>query len=121
MGNAAAVVAQTSRTGGKWILKKALEPIVPREILYRTKQGLATPLAELFRREAIVVRQRLVGPAMADCGLFDLAAVERIIAEHQTENSTIRVRSGLLLTFEGFLVMADTHAEAASKKVMENC
>ena len=106
---------------GKWILKKALEPIVPREILYRPKQGFATPLAELFRRQAAVVRQRLLGPAMADCGLFDLIALERIIAEHQTEKYEHSSVLWLLLTFEGFLVMADTGSEAASMKVMENC
>ena len=32
-------------TGGKYIFKKALEPYVPHENLYRTKQGFATSLA----------------------------------------------------------------------------
>ena len=34
---------------GKWILKKALEPHLPNEILYREKMGFAVPLDIWFR------------------------------------------------------------------------
>src|SRR5205823_10358995 len=34
---------------GKWLLKKAMEPRLPREILYRSKMGFAVPLARWFR------------------------------------------------------------------------
>ena len=36
---------------GKYILKKALEPKLPEDILYRPKQGFAIPLDAWFRRE----------------------------------------------------------------------
>jgi len=36
---------------GKYILKKALEPKLPHDILYRAKQGFAVPLDVWFRRE----------------------------------------------------------------------
>src|SRR5215469_4158129 len=36
---------------GKYILKKALEPLLPRNILYRRKQGFAVPLKSWFRQE----------------------------------------------------------------------
>lgn len=36
---------------GKYILKKALEPTLPHNILYRPKQGFAVPLDVWFRRE----------------------------------------------------------------------
>jgi len=36
---------------GKYILKKALEPVLPQNILYRAKQGFAVPLDMWFRRE----------------------------------------------------------------------
>jgi asparagine synthase (glutamine-hydrolysing) len=36
---------------GKYILKKALEPELPAEILYRSKQGFAIPLDQWFKRE----------------------------------------------------------------------
>ncbi len=34
---------------GKWFLKKAMEPMLPSEILYRQKMGFAVPLASWFR------------------------------------------------------------------------
>ncbi len=68
---------------GKWVVKKALEPMLPREILYRTKQGFATSLAHTFRQRSAEMRQRLLGPAMLDSGLFDPAALRRILAEHE--------------------------------------
>ena len=34
---------------GKYILKRALEDRLPRDVLYRPKQGFAVPLADWFR------------------------------------------------------------------------
>lgn len=36
---------------GKYILKKAMEPVLTNEILYRKKQGFAVPLQRWFQRE----------------------------------------------------------------------
>jgi asparagine synthase (glutamine-hydrolysing) len=36
---------------GKYIFKRAMEPLLPRDILYRSKQGFAIPLDRWFRRE----------------------------------------------------------------------
>lgn len=36
---------------GKYILKKAMEPILSKDVLYRQKQGFAVPLTRWFRRE----------------------------------------------------------------------
>jgi asparagine synthase (glutamine-hydrolysing) len=36
---------------GKYIFKKALEPVLPPNILYRSKQGFAVPLNQWFRGE----------------------------------------------------------------------
>ena len=93
---------------GKWVLKKALDSVVPEAILYRAKQGFATPLAQMFRDQADVVRARLIGPAMSDCGLFDLGAIDRLVDEHCAEKYDHSGAIWLLLTFEGFLGMADT-------------
>ena len=70
-------------TGGKYIFKKALEPYVPRENLYRTKQGFATSLADQFRGlGADQVRARLSSPALRDSGLVQVEAVRRLADEH---------------------------------------
>jgi asparagine synthase (glutamine-hydrolysing) len=38
-------------SGGKYIFKKALERILPREVLHRRKHGFAVPIRDWFRRE----------------------------------------------------------------------
>jgi len=38
----------------KWILKKALETVLPASILYRKKKGFGTPLGQWFREGAVV-------------------------------------------------------------------
>lgn len=88
---------------GKRLLKRALEPWLPREVLYRPKQGFAMSLAGLFRREAARVRPRLLGAAMADCGFFDVSAVARLLAEHELGRFDHSAALWLLLVFEGFL------------------
>ncbi len=95
---------------GKWVLKKALEPLVPNEILYRTKQGFATSLAQLFRDNHEVVLERLLGPLMRDCGLFDLHALKRALNEHVSGRVDHAGLLWLLLTFEGFLMNADSQS-----------
>jgi asparagine synthase (glutamine-hydrolysing) len=71
-------------TGGKYILKKALEPYVPYENLYRTKQGFATSLAPQFRGAgATMVRARLAGPIFRDSGLFDPKGIDWLISQHE--------------------------------------
>ena len=54
---------------GKYLLKKALEPHLPHDVLYRPKMGFAVPLARWFRgplRER--VRDAVLGERLADTG-----------------------------------------------------
>ncbi|NEX19733.1 amidotransferase 1, exosortase A system-associated [Thiorhodococcus mannitoliphagus] len=70
---------------GKWIFKKALEPHLGRETLYRPKMGFAVPLASWFRgplRER--VRQLLLGASLMDTGFFDEKRVRWILDQHQS-------------------------------------
>ncbi len=91
------------RQEGKWILKRALEPLLPREILYRSKQGFTQRLGPQFRRGAARLRTRLLKGPFADSGLFQPDAVRRLIAEHETGRSDNSVALWHLLVFEGFL------------------
>ena len=43
---------------GKWLLKKAMEPHLPRDVLYRPKMGFAVPLARWFRGPLRAARAR---------------------------------------------------------------
>jgi asparagine synthase (glutamine-hydrolysing) len=96
---------------GKYILKKALEPMLPREILYRPKQGFSNDLAPLFRRDAGRVRARLLDAPMLDSGLFDAASIGRLVDEHASGAMDHAQVIWLLLAFEGFLY-SQTHAGA---------
>ena len=88
---------------GKYVLKRALEPYVPPQLLYRPKQGFATSLAGPFRREAPRLRARLMGETLLDSGLFAPAALDRLLREHETGRFDHSGALWLLLVFEGFL------------------
>ena len=89
---------------GKYILKKALEPYVPKENLYRPKQGFATSLAPHFRGPGgRFVREALLGEAMADSGLFDMANIARLVDSHDSGRYDHSHSLWALLMFDGFL------------------
>jgi asparagine synthase (glutamine-hydrolysing) len=73
---------------GKWLMKKALERQLPREILYRRKMGFVTPISAWFRGpladEAAAVAR---GSALAELGWFDEAAIARIASDHRSGKS----------------------------------
>jgi asparagine synthase (glutamine-hydrolysing) len=88
---------------GKFVFKKALEGIVPNDILYREKMGFAVPLTSWFRgplRER--VRERLLGESMRECGIFDLEYVESILDQHVRGSRDHSPPIWALLVFEGF-------------------
>ena len=97
------------RGQGKYVLRRALEPDVPHDVLYRPKQGFSTSLAGLFRREAGRLRTRLTGEALLDSGLFAPAALERLLDEHATGRFDHSQALWLLLVFEGFLAAGPRH------------
>lgn len=69
---------------GKWLMKKAMERYLPRDILYRPKMGFVTPVGAWFRgplaeRAAALAKSRV----LADTGWFDLDRLARIAAAHR--------------------------------------
>jgi len=69
-------------TEGKYIFKKALEPVLPRSILYRRKMGFAVPLAQWFRGELKGMAQDILFDGRRD-DLLEWATVKKIWQEHQ--------------------------------------
>jgi asparagine synthase (glutamine-hydrolysing) len=66
---------------GKYILKKALEPILPHNILYRAKQGFAVPLDSWFRQELKDMAYSIVVETKDD--LLDQNFLKKIWDQHQ--------------------------------------
>jgi asparagine synthase (glutamine-hydrolysing) len=96
-------------TGGKYIFKRALEPYVPHENLYRTKQGFATSLAPQFRGlGAERARKRLASQHFRDSGLFDQAAVAKMLEQHEFGVFDHNQAIWSLLMFEGWLKSVHT-------------
>jgi asparagine synthase (glutamine-hydrolysing) len=88
---------------GKFILKRAMEPHLPQEVLYRPKMGFAVPLASWFRgplRER--VQQSVLGPVLADGGLFNRAYLKQLVERHQAGVFDYSSVLWALLMFEAF-------------------
>ncbi len=67
---------------GKWLMKHALEPWLPREILYRPKMGFVTPVSHWFRHALADDAAALArSPVLATW--FDPHAIERLAADHR--------------------------------------
>ncbi len=70
---------------GKWLLKKAMEPFVDHDLLYRPKMGFVTPIAQWLRgplheRIASIARD---GRAIAT-GWFAPGVWQRMVREHRS-------------------------------------
>ena len=92
---------------GKYLLKKAMEPHLPHEIMYRPKMGFAVPLAGWFRGPLrTTLREALLGPRMLDSGYFDRRVLEQMVDDHQSGLSDHSPALWSLLMFEGFLKRA---------------
>ena len=81
-------------TEGKYIFKKAVEDLLPHDIVYRTKMGFPTPLRDWLRDE----RARPIFDALKDksgllADVVDRASLDRLIQQHQSgkEDGTDRL------------------------------
>ncbi len=103
-------------TTGKYLLKQALAPYLPAELLARRKQGFSAPIGAWFRGPLQGrLRTALAGPAMAN--YFNIGLLTRLADQHATG---ARDHSAVLwsrLMFESFLRTqtdgAAAHARAA--------
>jgi asparagine synthase (glutamine-hydrolysing) len=70
---------------GKWVLKKAMEPYLPADVIYRPKSGFGAPLRRWMRNELrSLVGDLLSRDSVARRGLFDPDAVQRLIERNQS-------------------------------------
>lgn len=82
---AARIPARLKQRGreGKWVLKKAMEPYLPREVIYRPKTGFGAPLRRWMRHELReLLGDLLSAESLKRRGLFEPVAVQRLIADN---------------------------------------
>jgi asparagine synthase (glutamine-hydrolysing) len=66
---------------GKWILKKAMEPFLPHEVIYRPKSGFGAPLRRWMQNDLRELLGDLLSVnSLKRRGLFEPTAVQRLIA-----------------------------------------
>ena len=87
--------------GGKYILKRAMEGLIPASVLHRPKRGFGVPLSRWFRRELKpMLHDVVLGPRARGRGYFEPATVERIVAEHESGRADHAHRLWALLMLE---------------------
>ncbi|MFM6854161.1 MAG: XrtA/PEP-CTERM system amidotransferase [Sphingopyxis sp.] len=70
---------------GKYLMKKAMERYLPRDILYRPKMGFVTPISRWFRGPlAAQARALAASPTLARTGWFDMKAIDAMVTAHQS-------------------------------------
>src|SRR5271157_2379041 len=85
----------------KYILRKLAERVaVPREVLYRRKQGFALPLVHWMRHELKDMLMILVEPRTLDRGYFAADGVRKLMDDHLLRGKTMTGRIWRLLMFE---------------------
>ena len=102
---------------GKYILKKALEPDLPHDVLYRTKMGFSVPLAAWLRGPlAKRAREALLDGAVAKCGYFESSMLDRLVREHSDGRRDHSATLWSLLMLDAFLRRMQEPAAAAPGK-----
>jgi len=89
---------------GKYIFKKSLETTLSKDILYRRKMGFSIPLSSWLRGPLRqTVNDSLLGPLLADTGIFNMAYVQEMVSQHQAGLRDYSAPLWALLMFASFL------------------
>ena len=100
---AAKIPARYSIAGmaGKFILKQAVEDLLPRSVVYRKKMGFPTPWEYWLAGPQLECLERmLLAPRSMDRGLFRPEVVQRFFAEHRNKERDHNHRIWRLLSLE---------------------
>ncbi|MBD5538635.1 MAG: asparagine synthetase B, partial [Desulfovibrio sp.] len=88
----------------KYLLKKAFAGLLPPEILHRNKRGFQIPVAEWLRGKLRPLMDELLGERHLKAqGLFDPAAVRRLVEAHCSGRADLRKPLWTLMVLELWL------------------
>jgi asparagine synthase (glutamine-hydrolysing) len=89
---------------GKAFFKKAMEPHLPNDVLYRPKMGFAVPLAQWFRGPLKQrVRGALLQGPILEGGWLNPSVVRELVEQHESGRSDHSTPLWSLLMFDAFL------------------
>jgi asparagine synthase (glutamine-hydrolysing) len=88
---------------GKWVLKQALRPLLPDEILFRPKMGFGLPYNIWMRRSMAPMVRDLLSPArVARRGVFDVDATQDLLRRFYAGDDGVGRKVWTLLALEGW-------------------
>lgn len=87
---------------GKYIMKKALEPYLPDEVLYRPKMGFAVPMAQWLRGALYKPVRAALLESLPRSGVFDQKTLESLLDQHRSGVSNHAALLWALLMFDSF-------------------
>ena len=100
---------------GKYVFKKALEPYLSQDILYRPKQGFSVPLAKWFRRDLKDrVADAVTSDRMMQSGFFNPDQLKRLVSQHQSGLHDHSDTLWLLFIFDDFLKKNEARTASAA-------
>lgn len=89
------------RSTGKYIHKKAMEKVLPKEIITRKKRPFATPMDEWLQKDLAQSAKKLFNDRDSVCKkFFNIDFVNKIIDEHQKRKENYQRHIFTLLSFE---------------------
>jgi asparagine synthase (glutamine-hydrolysing) len=107
---------------GKRILKKAVEDLLPHEILYRPKLGFPTPWSGWLAGPRLdTIRAMLLEPRSLDRGYFRRETIERLFDEHKAKHRDNYDRIWRLLNLEVWhrvCLEGESHAEVGEPAML---
>lgn len=68
----------------KYVLKRTMEPYLPREIVYREKAGFALPIRAWMREDSEMLRHFFAGDRIRRQGIFDPSALHEMCKQQFT-------------------------------------
>jgi len=96
-------------TEGKYLLKKAMESKLPREVLYRPKMGFSVPLARWFRGPLQKrMRAAVLDSLLLETGWFNARLLRHLVDSHESGTRDYSAALWTLMMFEAFLRKAGT-------------
>ena len=100
----------------KYLLKKAMEPHLPNEIMYRPKMGFAVPLIRWFRGPLKQrVRDALTGERLLSTDWFNADYLRHLVDAHEAGRRDYSAPIWTLLMFEAFLRRMDSDKPASEQ------